>query len=125
LSTFVLLQWQSPEQNYKNYVHKSEKSDIFSLGYVLYFLLTGMTPFKGEKGGQVQDLFVQGQRPPISSEIQNSTHPFHIALRTMVIKCLDLDPAARPSSKEVADYLHDALLKAGLTPTPTHLQRSV
>jgi serine/threonine-protein kinase len=74
------------------------RADIYSLGCVAYYLLTGQPVFSGDSPvatavAHVQDAPV---RPALRSE-------FHIppALDALVMECLAKDPAARPASVAV------------------------
>ena len=117
-------QYKAPEEYldaFGDYTFKSEKADIYSFGYILRFLLTGEEPFQDDEDDKrYVKLFMKGMRLNVNQSIRESTHPFDIAVRTMMNKCLAEEPSDRPTSQDVADYLHQALLKAGLTPTPTN-----
>jgi serine/threonine protein kinase len=72
-------------------------TDIYSLGSVLYELLTGQPPFDSDKTHEVLDM-VQNQQPPKPSEI--SKYPVPKLLETLCLECLNKDPAKRPASMD-------------------------
>lgn len=99
------LQWQAPEQFEAHYYHVSEKADMFSMGYVFYFLLTKKKPFYDMDGDSAHEMASKGRKPVLKDSILKSKHPFDVAVRTIMDRCFELEPEKRPSSKEVRDYL--------------------
>jgi serine/threonine-protein kinase len=90
--------YMSPEQIRRD-PDISFSTDIYSIGSVLFELLTGRPPFDGEKVYEITDA-VQNDEPPRPSEI--SKYPLPKSLEDLCLKCLNKDPAARPESmKEV------------------------
>lgn len=93
-------------------------TDIYSLGSVLYEVLTGQTPFDGDQVYEILDR-VQNQQPARPSAI--SKYPVPRVLERLCMRCLEKDPAARPQSmKDVVltleqDWASD-LLRAGQRP---------
>ncbi len=67
------------------------RSDLFSLGVVLYTLLTGQRPFSGETMHHVTRKIVEAPAP-IPSLVDDSVPA---AFNPIVVKCLDKDPDRR------------------------------
>ena len=96
--------YMSPEQ-----VNKDPKinfqTDLYSLGAVLYEVLTGKTPFTGEKVHAVIDDVVNKQ-PVLPSQVTNL--PIPALLEELVMRCLRKDPQARPQgAAEVVRLLQE------------------
>jgi tRNA A-37 threonylcarbamoyl transferase component Bud32 len=79
------------------------RTDIYALGCVAYFLLTGELVFGGEKAVNLIAKHLQAEPVPPS---QRTTQPVPTALERLVMKCLAKDPANRPQS---ASELSEAL----------------
>jgi serine/threonine-protein kinase len=86
--------YMSPEQ-IKRDPGISFSTDIYSLGSVLYELLTEQTPFDSDMTYEILDM-VQNKQPVRPSEI--SKYPVPKILEDLCMKCLEKDPAARPES---------------------------
>ncbi len=71
-------------------------SDIYSVGAVLYYLLTQRAPFAAESMADLLDLVVH--REPISPRALNPSVPRD--LETICLKCLEKDPRRRYSSAQ-------------------------
>lgn len=84
--------------------------------------MTEEEPFEDEYTDDEKwvQLFMGGKRLTVDRSAEENTHPFAVAVGSIVNKCLAEDPSDRPTSQEVAEYLYKALLDAGLTPTPTN-----
>jgi len=89
--------FMSPEQIVKN-KPVAPTSDIYSLGCVAYWLLTGRLPFDAESTIELmsQHLTAQPKRP---SEV--APWPVPPALERLVYDCLQKSPDARPQSMRI------------------------
>ncbi len=81
--------YMSPEQ--VSGAEVDGRTDIFSLGVVLFELLVGERPFAGNTIAEVTHKIVQ-QPPPIPSQVAASVPP---ALNPIVLRCLEKDPGRR------------------------------
>jgi eukaryotic-like serine/threonine-protein kinase len=81
--------YMSPEQARAEKV--DERSDIFTVGLILYELLTGITPFRGKTGKEtLRKRIEETAKPPIDLDPRIPK-----ALNRIVMKCLERDPANR------------------------------
>jgi len=85
------------------------RSDIYSLGAVAYFLLTGQPPFVRETAMQVLMAHVYEQVPPLA-ELRPDVPP---DLAAVVLRCLEKDPARRFPSVEALDEALEQCACAG------------
>ncbi|MBW2721905.1 MAG: protein kinase, partial [Deltaproteobacteria bacterium] len=100
-STLGTVGYMSPEQAQGR--HVDDRTDVWSLGVVLYELLTGMTPFRADKESAV--VYHILNTPAISVAVQNPS--VSSDLDGLVMKMLEKEPALRPSSKEVVAVLSE------------------
>ena len=71
------------------------RTDIFSLGAVMYEILCGQTPAKGEKLHQVLDS-VKNDQPPAPSSVTTQRVPR--VLEELTMRCLEKNPRDRYDS---------------------------
>jgi len=92
--------YMSPEQ--ARGIRVDHRSDIFSLGIVLYEMLTGMPPFRGDTASDViAEIIRSSPRPPskFNSQVPNE-------LDQLVFEILEKDPKARfGSAAEISSRL--------------------
>lgn len=85
--------YMAPEQTAHSHSLTSA-ADIYSLGAILFHLLTGRVPFRGENALEV--LRQAAERPPPRPRSLNRNVPAD--LETICLKCLEKNPLARYSS---------------------------
>ena len=101
--------FMSPEQISGGKIDR--RTDIFSAGTILYQLLTGEQPFKGEGAWTVAKKIMQDEPPQPSSLVTNVSPAYD----SIVAKALAKTPARRyASAKEFAGELRGAL--GGVSP---------
>jgi serine/threonine-protein kinase len=81
------------------------RADLFGLGAVGYFLLTGGPPFPGRTALEVFKLERQGPPPPLATAAK---HPVPPALEAALNRCLSFDRGQRPASAEELDAMLEA-----------------
>ncbi len=107
-TTVGTMGYMSPEQ--VQGLDVDHRTDIFSLGVVLYELLAGEAPFKGMHDTAIMYEIVNVDPPPISS-IKNDFNP---QLDEIILECLEKDKDERcQSAKELAKDLRKVKKSSG------------
>lgn len=85
------------------------RTDLYALGGVGYFLLTGQPPYPADSLGALVKAHASGL-PPRPAQIRGRTLPE--GLEAVLMSCLDPDPTRRPTSAlELADLLAEVGLE--------------
>ena len=96
-------QFMSPEQAQGTRGRVGPQSDVYSLGALLYYVITGRPPFVGESLTQTLEQVVNSE--PVSPRLLNPSVP--LDLETIVRKCLEKNPERRyRGAQELADDLN-------------------
>jgi ABC-type transport system substrate-binding protein len=90
--------YMSPEQVTGKQI--DAKTDIYSLGTVLYECVTGQPPFSGEMQALVYRISNEIPLPPRALQPQLDDD-----LEELLLRCLEKDPAKRPSGLELFEKL--------------------
>lgn len=103
--------YMSPEQ-IRSTKHVDHRSDIWSLGTILFELLTGRTPFMADTMADLCIKIVAEPSPPLSSVLPGAPP----GLEAILLKCHEKDPGARYASvEELASALKPYIMSAQRT----------
>lgn len=86
------------------------RSDLYSLGAVAYFLLTGAPVFNGKSLAEICMQQMKEQPQPLSERIGR---PLDEELQRVILSCLEKEPAKRPQN---ARELHELLQNCSSVP---------
>src|SRR5262252_2210112 len=117
--------YMSPEQARGDSV--DYRTDIFSLGSILYEMLTCKQPFKGPSAAQPLTAIIEDDPPSLAEANPKAPMP----LRWVVERCLAKDPEERYNStldlardlKSIRDHLSSTTASGSLTPAPAAVTR--
>src|SRR5690606_12225503 len=87
--------YMSPEQAQAKQV--DARTDIFSLGVILYELVAGRTPFEGASVVETLSNIITKDPPPFSEFVEQTPPP---ELRAIITRALQKDPAERYRARE-------------------------
>jgi eukaryotic-like serine/threonine-protein kinase len=87
------------------------RGDLYSVGIILYELLTGKLPFNGSVPLDI--LMAHSTEPPPSFAQIGAAGVVKPAVEAMIMSCLEKDPAKRPQSARDLAELYDKALARG------------
>jgi WD40 repeat protein/predicted Ser/Thr protein kinase len=91
-----------PEQARASHHKIGRRSDVYSLGAMLYHMLVGRPPFVGDNVNQTLDQVFNTE--PVATRLLNPAIPRD--LETICLKCLEKEPARRyPTAQALAEEL--------------------
>ena len=110
--------YMAPEQTGGHRLQATARSDVYSLGAILYHLLTGRPPFQGET---ILVVLQQVQHAdPVPPRRLNPGVP--VPLQNICLKCLAKDPARRyATARELAEDLERFLANQPILARPASL----
>lgn len=94
-----------PPESFKRASDADARSDLYSVGALAYYVLTGTYVFTGENMMDIYEQQLTSEPAPPSSR---TTNPISQELETVLLRCLQRDPSKRPQS---ASELRDLLLQ--------------
>jgi len=116
--------YSAPEQM-QGGTESDPRTDVYSLGAILYFLLTGNGPYQGQTFQSV--LVKQMTRPPDPVDISQSRLPEARAIESICHKAMSIDPADRYQTPAELFADLEAVYRPGDTPSsqalPTRMER--
>eukprot|EP00816_Leptocylindrus_hargravesii_P006981 CAMPEP_0196821732 /NCGR_PEP_ID=MMETSP1362-20130617/80672_1 /TAXON_ID=163516 /ORGANISM="Leptocylindrus danicus, Strain CCMP1856" /LENGTH=359 /DNA_ID=CAMNT_0042201047 /DNA_START=578 /DNA_END=1654 /DNA_ORIENTATION=- len=98
------VRYRAPEQARKNEL-LNEKVDVFALGSILLYVLTGKKPFAGESMSDTKQKLRENISPPISLDYRKSDDPADIAITKAINDCHETEVTKRISAEKVSSEL--------------------
>jgi serine/threonine-protein kinase len=116
--------YMSPEQAAGDLDRLGTRSDVYGLGAMLYYLLTGRVPFEHAEAGAIMRAVQEGAFPP-PRQLEPSIEP---ALEAVCLKAMSLRPEDRYGSahelaEDVERWLADEPVQAYREPWATRARR--
>ncbi|GKY91588.1 hypothetical protein MPSEU_000130700 [Mayamaea pseudoterrestris] len=107
--------WRAPEEvNLTANVEVNEKTDIYSLGAILFHILTTHSPRGKMKKEMMEDVradVVRGVAPVLPPPFDNMTDSVTMAFKKAMDRCFVVDHKERATADEIVDILFQALMK--------------
>lgn len=114
-TAFGAPQYMAPEQTVGGEV--DGRADLYSLGVILYELLTGTPPFRGEDPAELLKQHVVGKVPALGERAPGLKVP--AALEQLLMQLLAKSPDERPpTARAVLEAVDQIAAEQGLDPAP-------
>jgi len=103
--------WPSPYNSPEDLkeIPLSELGDVYALGGIIYFILTGENPYYEKSIDKAMKDIEVGKRPKLSAKIRERDNPATNFLIKIMYKCWTRDVTKRPSSRQISNLLQDKL----------------
>ncbi|HEX9118564.1 MAG TPA: serine/threonine-protein kinase, partial [Anaerolineae bacterium] len=98
----AIMMGKAPPESFAN----KPAADVYSLGVLLYRMVTGRLPFTGERSHVTTRILTESPTRPVSYSRPLQTAP---GLDDLIMEMLAKEPAGRPSAAAVAKRLDDIL----------------
>jgi hypothetical protein len=106
--------WFTPPEAIKGSATVDPRSDIYSLGALGYYLLTGHYIFDADSISEIYEKQLAANPVPPG---QRTTNPVSFEMEQIILRCLEKEPASRPQSVgELRTLLLDCPAAADWTP---------
>ncbi|MFH1461653.1 MAG: protein kinase [bacterium] len=89
----------------------SKASDIYALGYILYFIIYGKEHFENETTVEFIEKVKGGWIP----ELNNESTPFICGMNNIIRRCLQFNPDDRPKIDQIFEMLKDLVAELNST----------
>jgi len=90
------------------YLPETAKIDVWALGSILYFILTGRDVWSDTPTREAQKLIIEGEMPEFPKP---SGDPVDAILRKAIDLCYVYDPEERPNAKDIVTFLEKEFSK--------------
>ena len=100
-----------PDEAFSDNAVDKTKVDTYQMGVLFWYVLTKKWMFEGKRLSQIKNRLRRGERPEFPSHVLKSKDPAIMAMVRAIKECWIHDPNERPTSRQVRDFLIDALKK--------------
>jgi serine/threonine protein kinase/tetratricopeptide (TPR) repeat protein len=115
--------YMSPEQAERDIEHLGPRSDVYSLGATLYYLLTGRPPVEGEIGDILRAVHRGDVRPPRECDATIDAALEAVCLKAMAHRPTDRYASPRALSEDIERWMADEPVSAWREPLGRRARR--
>ncbi|HKI16956.1 MAG TPA: serine/threonine-protein kinase, partial [Isosphaeraceae bacterium] len=115
--------YMSPEQADGDLEHLGPRSDVYSLGATLYYLLTGKPPFEGDVAEIIRGVQKGGFRPPRAVDPSIDRALEAVCLKAMALKPDDRYASPKALAEDVERWMADEPVTAWREPWSRRARR--